>query len=172
MIKKIKLILFILFLIYQTSAFSKTLDERDFNPKYLSGYLSAIISQNNQDIDDSVKYFNSSKILINKHEEYLKKYVVTLVLNGEVQKSINIIKQNRDQNNSNFFEAKLLLLIDNFKKRKFDQNIELLNELQVYKDYGNYEYIIYEVLRSYNELFLTIKLKTTQQNFGNLSLIN
>ena len=41
---------------------------------------------------------------------------MTLVLNGEVQKSINIIKQNRGQENSQFFEAELLLLIDNFKK--------------------------------------------------------
>ena len=119
MIKKIKLILFILFLIYQTSAFSKTTDDMDFNPKYLSKYLSAIISQNNQDSDNSIKHFNASKILINKHEEYLKKYVMTLVLNGEVQKSINIIKQNRKKNNFKFFNENLLLLIDNFKKKKF-----------------------------------------------------
>ena len=74
------------------------------------------------------KHFNSSKILINKHEEYLKKYVITLTVNDQVQKSINIIKQNRGQDNSKFFEAKLLLLIDNFKKREFDQNIKLLND--------------------------------------------
>ena len=73
------------------------------------------------------KYFNSSKILINKHQEYLKKYVITLTVNGQVQKSINIIKQNGGQNNTRFFEAKLLLLIDNFKKKEFDQNIQLLN---------------------------------------------
>jgi len=171
-IKKLKLILFILFLIYQTSAFSKTTEENDFNPKYLSSYLSAIISQNNNKSDDAIKHFNSSKILINKHEEYLKKYVVILTVNGQVQKSINIIKQNRDQNNSNFFEAKLLLLIDNFKKRKFNQNIELLNELQSYRDYGNFQYIIYEVLKNYNDLFLTKELNLNKKNFGKLSSIN
>ena len=153
MIKKLKLILFIVFFIYQTSAFSKTTDENDFNPKYLSNYLSAIVSQNNKESDDAVKYFNSSKILINKHEKYLKKYVITLTVNGQVKKSINIIKQNRGQNNTKFFEAKLLLLIDNFKKREFDQNIELLNEFQSYRDYDNFQHIIYEVLKSYNDLY-------------------
>ena len=115
MIKKLKLILFLVFFIYQTSSFSKTTDERDFNPKYLSNYLSALISQNSE---DSVNYFNSSKILINEHQVFLEKYIKALVVNGHIQKSINIIKQNRDQENSQFFEAKLLLLIDNFKKKK------------------------------------------------------
>ncbi len=172
MIKKLKLILFIVFFIYQTSAFSKTTDENDFNPKYLSNYLSAIVSQNNKESDDAVKHFNSSKILINKHEKYLKKYVITLTVNGQVQKSINIIKQNRGQNNTKFFEAKLLLLIDNFKKREFDQNIELLNEFQSYRDYDNFQHIIYEVLKSYNDLFLTRELNLNKKKFGKLSSIN
>ena len=172
MIKKLKLILFIVFFIYQTSAFSKTTDENDFNPKYLSNYLSAIISQNNKESDAAVKHFNSSKILINKHEKYLKKYAITLTVNGQVQKSINIIKKNRGQNNSKFFEAKLLLLIDNFKKREFDQNIELLNEFQSYRDYDNFQHIIYEVLKSYNDLFLTRELNLNKKKFGKLSSIN
>ena len=173
MVKKLKLILFIVFFIYQTSVFSKTIDENNFNPKYLSNYLSAIISQNNQESDDAAKYFNSSKILIKKHQEFLKEYVITLTINGQVQKSINIIKQNREQNNSNFFEAKLLLLIDNFKKRKFDQNIELLNEFKGYRDHSNYQYIIYEVLKSYNDLFLTKEINlNNKKNFGKLSSIN
>ena len=172
MIKILKLILFIVFFIYQTFAFSKTTDEIDFNSKYISSYLSAIISENNHNSGDSLKYFNSSKILINKHEEYLKKYVINLTVNGKVQKSINTIKQNRNKSNSKFFEANLLLLIDNFKKKKFNENIELLNEFERYRDHGNYEYIIYEVLKSYNDLFLTRELNLNDKKFGKLSSIN
>ena len=172
MIKILKLILFIVFFIYQTFVFSKTTDEIDFNPKYISNYLSAIISENNHNSEDSIKYFNSSKILINKHEGYLKKYVINLTANGEVQKSINTIKQNKKKNNSKFFEANLLLLIDNFKKKKFNKNIELLNEFERYRNYGNYEYIIYDVLKSYNDLFLTREINLSDEKFGKLSLIN
>ena len=145
MIKILKLSLFIVFLTYQTFAFSKTTDEINFNSKYVSNYLSAIISENNHNNDNAIKYFNSSKFLINVHEGYLKKYITNLVVNGEVQKSISVIKQNRNKESSKFFEANLLLLIDNFKKKKFSENIELLNEFERYRGYGNYEYIIYEV---------------------------
>ncbi len=172
MIKILKLILFVVFFIYQTFAFSKTTDEINFNPKYVSNYLSAIILENNNNSNDALKYFNSSKILINKHSEYLKKYVKTLVANGDVQKSINVIKQNKNKSSSSFFEADLLLLIDNFKKKNFYENIELLNEFEGYKDYGNYEYIIYEVLNSYNNLFLSKEPSFNNNNFGKLSSIN
>ena len=169
MIKKFKLTLIIVFFIYQTSVYSKTTEVKDFNPKYLSRYLSAIISQNSE---ESLKHFNSSKILINKHDEFLKKYVISLTINGQVQKSINIIKQNKNKNNSEFFEAKLLLLVDNFKKKNFKENIQLLNELKRYRDYGDYNYIIYEVLKNFNDLFFKKEVNLKNKNFGNLSLIN
>ena len=172
MIKKLKLILIIIFYIYQTSAISKTTSENDFNPKYLSNYLSAIILKNNQNSEVSIKNFNSSKILINKHHEYLEKYITTLVVNGEVQKSINIIKQNKNKDNSKFFEANLLLLIDGFKKKEFMQNTELLNQLERYRQYSDYHYIIYEVLKNYNDLFLTGEINLNKKNFGKLSSIN
>ena len=164
--------MFIIFYIYQTSAFSKTTDKNDFNPKYLSNYFTAIILKNNQKSSDSIKHFNASKILINQHDKFLKKYLMTLVVNGEVQKSINIIKQNRKKNNSKFFEAHLLLLIDNFKKKEFDQNIELFKELERYREYNNYHYIIYEVLKSYNDLFLNKEIVIHDNDFGKLSSIN
>ena len=169
MIKKFKLTLIIVFFIYQTSVYSKTTEVKDFNPKYLSRYLSAIISQNSE---ESLKHFNSSKILINKHDDFLKKYVISLTINGQVQKSINIIKQNKNKNNSEFFEAKLLLLVDNFKKKNFKENIQLLNELKRYRDYGDYNYIIYEVLKNFNDLFFKKEVNLKNKNFGNLSLIN
>ena len=173
MIKKLKLILFVIFYLYQTSAFSKVAEEKDFNPKYLSNYLSAIISQSNQDNQESVKFFNSSKILINEHENYLKEYVLALVVNREVKKSIDLVRKNIGKNNSNFFEAKLLLLIDNIKKKNFLQNVEILNELKQSSDNSNYHYIIYEVLKSYNDLFLNKEINLNDSSkLGTLSVIN
>ena len=173
MIKKLKLILFIIIYLYQTQAFSKASEEKDFNPKYLSNYLSAIISQNNQNNEESVRFFNSSKILINDHENYLKKYVLALVVNTEVKKSINLVRENIGKKNSNFFEAKLLLLIDNIKKKNFLHNVKILKELKQYSDSSNYHYIIYEVLKSYNDLFLNKEINLNDsKNLGTLSVIN
>ena len=152
---------------------SKTTDEKDFNYKYLSNYLSAKISYSNQNNEDSVKYFNSSKSIINKHEGYLKEYVFALVLNGEIQKAINQIKLNKDLASSDFFEADLLLLIGNFKNKKFKTNLELLNNIKRFQNQSRYNYIIYETLYSYNDLFLNKILKiNSNKNFGKLTIIN
>ena len=139
MINKFKLILFAVFFIYQNLAFSKTNDNKDFNPRYLSNYLSAIILQDN---NDSIKYFNLSKNLIDEHKGFLKNYAFNLVINGKVQESINIIKKNKNKSNSDFFEAKLLLLTENIKNKNFDQNIKLFKEIEKFRDYSNYYYII------------------------------
>ncbi len=173
MIKFLKYIFFIITIIYQTSVFSKNSDSKNFNPKYLSNYLSAIIAKSNQNSQDSVKYFGLSKNLNNIHQQYLKNYIISLSNDGQIEKSIKFVKQNKDKKNSHFFEAKLLLLIDNFKKKNFYENIKLLNELESYKDYDSYYFIIYEVLKSYNDLFLTKEINSKiNENFGNLTLIN
>ncbi len=59
------------------------------------------------------------------------------------------------------------------KKKKFNKNLDLLNDIKKYRNHGNHHYIIYEVLKSYNELFLS-KEKNLNLNFnlGKLSLIN
>ena len=168
-----KIFFLVILFLYQTSVLSKTTDEKDFNPKYLSNYLSAKISYSNQNNEDSVKYFNSSKSIINKHEGYLKEYVFALVLNGEIQKAINQIKLNKDLASSDFFEADLLLLIDNFKNKKFSKNLELLNNIKRFQNQSKYNYIIYETLYSYNDLFLNKILKiNSNKNFGKLTIIN
>ena len=168
-----KIFFLVILFLYQTSVLSKTTDEKDFNPKYLSNYLSAKISYSNQNNEDSVKYFNSSKSIINKHEGYLKEYVFALVLNGEIQKAINQIKLNKDLASSDFFEADLLLLIGNFKNKKFKKNLELLNNIKRFQNQSRYNYIIYETLYSYNDLFLNKILKiNSNKNFGKLTTIN
>ena len=65
-----------------------------------------------------------------------------------------------------------MLIVENFKKKNFYQNIKLLNELKKYNGYDNYHLILYEVLSGYNDVFLNKKLNLNQQNFGKLSLIN
>ena len=106
-------------MLYQTNVTSKISTDKDFNPRYLSNYLSAISSYNNQNNENSIKYFNASKNLINKHDSYLKDYVFALVLNGEVEKAIFQVKSNKNKNKIFFFEADLLLILENFKKKKF-----------------------------------------------------
>ena len=48
-------------------------------------------------------------------------------------------------------------MTENIKNRNFDKNIKLLNEIKNYRDYSNYHYIIFEVLKKSILDFLAIE---------------
>ena len=59
------------------------------------------------------------------------------------------------------------------KKKNFLHNVKILKELKQYSDSSNYHYIIYEVLKSYNDLFLNKEINLNDsKNLGTLSVIN
>ena len=167
----IKIFFIILFALYQTTAYSQKLDKNKFNQRYLSNYFSALISYDNQNNEDALKFFNSSKYLLNKHDNFLKEYVFSLVSDGQVSKAIKVIKLNKNRNNSNFFEAQLLLILDAISKKNFNNASKLLYDVNIYKETSTFESIIYQTLQSYNFLFLNKEIEKINQNFGQLSLI-
>ena len=87
-----KKIFFFTNFLYQTFSSAKTTENIEFNHKYLSNYFSAVISSNNQDDKESLKYFNQSKILLNSHESFFKNYIFSLVFNNKIDEAIKKIK--------------------------------------------------------------------------------
>ena len=87
--KKIKFILiFILF--YQTPLYSKSTSFNDYDSKILSKYFSGMVAFENRDNSKALDFFNSSKIMINQHNPYLKRYVNSLVLEKKVIQAIKV----------------------------------------------------------------------------------
>jgi tetratricopeptide (TPR) repeat protein len=167
----LKIFFIIVTLLYQSTASSKTTDNNEFNLKYLSSYLSALLSYDNQNNDLALKYFNSSKNLLNEHDQFLKKYVFSLVADGQISKAIKYIQYSKNKNNSNFFEVKLLLVLDSLNKKNFVKTSKLLTNLKAFQQNDTYEFIIYETLKSYNKLFLDGIIESPNQNLGKISLI-
>ena len=167
----LKIFFIIVALLYQSTAYSKATDNNEFNHKYLSSYLSALLSYDNQNNNLAVKYFNSSKDLSNEHDQFLKKYVFSLVADGQISKAIKHIRYSKNKNNSSFFEANLLLVLDSLNKKNFVKTSKLLTNLKAFQQNDTYEIIIYETLKSYNKLFLDGIIESPNQNFGKLSLI-
>ena len=167
----LKIFFIIVTLLYQSTAYSKTTDNNEFNHKYLSSYLSALLSYDNQNNDLALKYFNSSKNLLNEHDQFLKKYVFSLVADGQISKAIKYIQYSKNKNNSNFFEVKLLLVLDSLNKKNFVKTSKLLTNLKAFQQNDTYEFIIYETLKSYNKLFLDGIIESPNQNLGKISLI-
>ena len=145
-IKLLKILLITIILLYQTTTYSKTSDLNKFNHKYLSNYFSALLSYDNQNNDRALKYFNSSKFLLNKHEKFLKQYVLSLIIDGQVSKAIKQIKYSKNENYSNFFEAKILLVIDSLINKNFKKALKLLSNNNFDED-NTYEFIVHETLK-------------------------
>ncbi len=171
MISKIFKIILFLVLSYQTPVYSKSTSFNDFNSRDLSNYFSGIIAYENRDNSEALKYFNLSKVLLNNHDNYLKRYVNSLVLENKVAQAINVVKNNSKKSNSDFFDAYVLLIIDSLKKNDFDKADIYLDQSLKFQEENRINLVIFETLKQYIYTFKNKKLLPNKKNFGNLSLI-
>ena len=170
LVKFLKFILILL--IYQSPLYSKNNTLNDFNSRFLSNYFSGIVAYENSDNSQALKFFNSSKFLIKQHEIYLEKYTFALVLNGKVKKAINQIKQNSTKDNSNFFQANLLLAIDSLKKGDYKSSEQYINRSYELINNDRFSLIIAEIFKEYLYVFNEKKIPKSKKKFGNFSYIN
>ena len=168
----LKIIFIIFIFLFPNEVKTKNTNFKDFNSKQLSNYFSGIISHNNQKNEQALKYLKSSKQLLNQHEEYFRRLIFSLVLNQNVDRAFQEIKFLKNKNQSEFFEAQLLLLIDSINKKKFGKTKLYLKKLSEFAEEGNFEKVIYETLRDYAYTFENKKINTLESNFGNLITIN
>ena len=170
LVKFLKFILILL--IYQSPLYSKNNTLNDFNSRFLSNYFSGIVAYENSDNSQALKFFNSSKFLIKQHEIYLEKYTFALVLNSKVKKAINQIKQNSTKDNSNFFQANLLLAIDSLKKGDYKSSEQYINRSYELINNDRFSLIIAEIFKEYLYVFNEKKIPKSKKKFGNFSYIN
>jgi tetratricopeptide (TPR) repeat protein len=169
--KKIKII-FILILLYQSPLLSESNSFQNLNTRSLSKYFSGIVASENNNNSKALSYFNASKILINQHDPFLEKFTLSLVLENKVSQAINLVKINKKKDNSVFFEAYILLVIDNLKKNNLKKAFALLNEVPEFLKNDRLNIIILNSLKQYVYVFNEKKLLKEKGDFGNLSLIN
>ena len=160
----------ILFLLYQNPLHSKSASFDDFDSKNLSKYFSGIVAFENKNNLKALNFFNTSKILLNKHEPYLKRYVYSLVLENKVNQAINVIKQNK--NNSEFFEKYLLLTIDSLRRDDFSKALNYISETKKYIKLNRFNSAVLDNLRDYVFVFNEKRLPNDLKNYGNLSIIS
>ncbi len=170
-LKKIKIILLIL-LFYQTDLYSKSNSFDNVDYKNLSRYFSGIVASGNKNESKALDFYNSSKVLINKHDPYLKNYVYSLVSENKVLSAINLIKSNTNKKNSKFLEAYLLLIVDSLKKNNFKEANKHLSEAFNLANQDRFNLALLETLKSYIFVFKENKILNNEKNYGKLSLIS
>ena len=171
MFKKILNFFFIFALFYQSTSYSKSTSLENFNSKDLSNYFSGIVAFENKKNSNALKFFNSSKVLLDQHDPYLKRYITALVLENKVSQAINILLKNKDKKNADFFDAHLLLILDSLKKNNIEKAYKDLNIAFKFADQNRFNSVILETLNEYIFVFKEKKLSNEKKNFGNLSII-
>ena len=167
--KNIKFFLIIV-LLYQNPLHSKSASFDDFDSKNLSKYFSGIVAFENNDNSEALNFFNTSKVLLKRHEPYLKKYVYSLVLENKVNQAINVVKQNK--NKSEFFEKYLLLTIDSLRRNDFSKALDYISETKKYNKLNQFNSAILDNLGDYIFVFNEKRLPDNIKNYGNLSIIS
>ena len=170
-LKNIKFILIVL-LFYQNTLFTKSNSFEKIDSKNLSKYFSGIVAFGNKKNSEALDFFNSSKILINAHDPFLKRYVSSLVLENKVLQAIQIIKQNYENENIDFFDSYLLLIIDSLKKNELNIAYEYISIANNFADEDRFNLAILESLKQYVYLFKEKKFLDDKKNFGRLSYIS
>ena len=170
LIKFFKFVLILLF--YQSPLYSKSKTLNDFNSQHLSNYFSGIVAYENSENSKALKFFKSSKYLIKKHNSYLENYLYILVLEGKVQQAASEIKQNLTEDNSNFFEAHLVLALESLKRKNYKKSKEHLQRSYKFINNNRLSLIIAETLKQYLYVFENNKISKKKNKFGNLSFIN
>ena len=170
-LKNIKFLLIIL-LFYQNTLFTKSNSFEKIDSKNLSKYFSGIVAFGNKKNSEALDFFNSSKILINAHDPFLKRYVSSLVLENKVLQAIQIIKQNYENENIDFFDSYLLLIIDSLKKNDLDIAYEYISIANNFAEQDRFNLAILESLKQYVYLFKEKKFLDDKKNFGRLSYIS
>ena len=170
-VKKIKLIL-VFIILYQNPLYSKSTSFEDFNSRTLSNYFSGIVAFENKENAKSLNFFNTSKVLLNKHDPYFKRYIYTLVLENKINEAINIIKHKKNRNDLQLFESYLLLTIDSLKKNNFTEAFDYLSKTKKFNKKDRLNKAILDSFQNYVFVFKEKKLPNENKDLGNLSLIS
>jgi len=159
-------------LFYHAPLYSKSASFNDFNSKNLSDYFSGIVAFENKKNSDALKFFNSSKNLLKNHDLYLKRYVYSLVLDNKIPQAIDVIKNNSQKDNPNFFDAYLLLIADSLKKNDLRMAGKYLTQSSNFINGDGFEIVVLNYLKQFIYLFEQKKISPLKEDSGNLALIN
>ncbi len=172
MLLRIIYFIFIVSLFYQSHSYSKSTSSKKINLNSASKYFSGIVAFENKNNSKALDFFNSSKILLNTHAPYIKRYIFSLVLDNKISNAINVVKENSRESSLNFFDANLLLIIDKLKKNNLDDAYNLINNFSLLTKNDRLNQAILDTLKQYIYVFKEKKFSDEKSNFGTLTTIS
>ena len=171
-LKSIGLALFVITFLFTSHA--KSLDKFDRADR-VSDYFAGILSFNENEYDESYKFFRKLDGLESSHPDYSAKYLYSLVNSGNFREAFNYSKK-LERQNVNIFESRLVLGIYYLKYSKLDlakENFQKAKETKrsVLNDYVTNSLNNWSNLKSSNLNNSIIEINKIDERFENLKKI-
>ena len=168
----LKIIFFCLIIFNQNNVYSQNF-EGSFDKKKIADYFSSLVSYNNNENQQFLNFFESSKLFKNNNKEYVSHYLVSLVLDGKIKEAISKAKKIKTRKVNESYESNLLIAINNLKNKKHKQNFFDINNLSIYKEENKLQNVILSSLEEFAHLFYYKKIDSKiNNNFGYLTILN
>jgi len=171
-LKSIGLALFVITFLFTSHA--KSLDKFDRADR-VSDYFAGILSFNENEYDESYKFFRKLDGLESSHPDYSAKYLYSLVNSGNFREAFNYSKK-LERQNVYIFESRLVLGVYYLKYSKLDlakKNFQKAKEIKrsVLNDYVTDTLNNWSNLKSSNLNNSMIEIKKIDERFENLKKI-
>ena len=171
-LKSIGLALFVITFLFTSHAIS--LDKFDRADR-VSDYFAGILSFNENEYDESYKFFRKLDGLESSHPDYSAKYLYSLVNSGNFREAFNYSKK-LERQNVNIFESRLVLGVYYLKYSKLDlakENFQKAKETKrsVLNDYVTNSLNNWSNLKSSNLINSMIEINKIDERFENLKKI-
>ena len=171
-LKSIGLALFVITFLFTSHA--KSLDKFDRADR-VSDYFAGILSFNENEYDESYKFFRKLDGLESSHPDYSAKYLYSLVNSGNFREAFNYSKK-LERQNVNIFESRLVLGVYYLKYSKLDlakENFQKAKETKrsVLNDYVTNSLHNWSNFKTSNLSNAIIEIKKIDERFENLKKI-
>ena len=117
--KTIYLILFLSFVIFSVTSGLAKEKEEIYSKKYISNYLSGIISLDLNETENGFKFLNKIDPLKEKHSNFNIRFINSLILLEKFDEAF-VFSKSISSKNKIFFEADLLLGLDSYTKKDYE----------------------------------------------------
>ena len=171
-LKSIGLALFVITFLFTSHA--KSLDKFD-RADHVSDYFAGILSFNENEYNESYKFFRKLDGLESSHPDFSAKYLYSLVNSGNFREAFNYSKK-LERQNENIFESHLVLGVYYLKYSKLDlakKNFQKAKEKKrsVLNNYVANSLNNWSNLKTSNLNNSTIEIKKIDERFENLKKI-
>ncbi len=171
-LKSIGLAIFVITFLF--TSYAKSLDKFD-RADHVSDYFAGILSFNENEYNESYKFFKKLDGLESSHPDYSAKYLYSLVNSGNFREAFNYSKK-LERQNVNIFESRIILGIYHLKYSKLDlakKNFQKAKETKrsVLNDYVTDSLNNWSNLKSSNLNNSMIEIKKIDERFENLKKI-